>query len=706
MDKICNVCNKVLSESVVFCPECGAAWGEGTVPAHQNSQPQTAEQAQTFASTVKPPTLAPSPVPPPMKTIYTPQSQNRQWGEGTVLAPQNAHQQTTELPQSFAPSVTSSPTAPPMGTAYKTQPQNAHLQIIEQPQTFASTAPPPSTLQPQTAPPQTSPPIGATYTPQPQTPHQQTVRQQPQPVSPRTYTQPPVAQPYVPYQHPPQATKKSSKLPMIVGILGGAVGVVILLIILIVAFTPDGGGRTDRDLNSLGNNRDGTTIAEQQIPVAPPNLAELSPEQIFADNVDAVFILYTYDANWNALGSGSGFFISRCGIAVTNHHVVVGARNALIITEGGDEFYVGGFYSYDIGNDLAVIRVNAGGTNFSYLYIGDSEAIRVGESVYAIGSPHGHQNTFSISYVSSIVSEVFFDIYAIEGVIQITAPIYAGSSGGALLNSRGEVIGVTTAIDPRRANIGFAVPSSRIDLSAAERGQLLTLPIGDHMQIPGEDEIFYYVRFPSIPDFQSVSATATLVIGGSAEDMDFSVGEEFDFEYVYLYELAERHFVPDTDIYDVILGEHGFVMQTIQVIETRTYVYLYNSEQDVSLVYTYLWDIETFLVAIGQGNAFEQLFAGYVDREGEVSSLLGGWYSDGFELHYFSDGTGSARFFIAGTDTLDYEEDFRWISEGPGVMTYINGPFAGTTWNYLVIGDRITFTEVGTDSIAILDRIS
>jgi hypothetical protein len=294
-------------------------------------------------------------------------------------------------------------------------------------------------------------------------------------------------------------------------------------------------------------------------------------------------------------------------VAVTNHHVIVGEHRVMVITEDGNEYEVTGYYYFDINNDLAVIQVDGKGTEFAYLDIGDSDAVQVGETVYAIGSPDGDHNTFSISYVSRIAPSISFGIYTIADMIQITAPIYPGSSGGALLNAHGQVVGVTSAVNRQRPTVAFVVPISRINFGSIVSGQVLSFPLGASAQAPGLGNVVGYERFPFIPDFAAVSPNTTLILGGTARDMDFDVGDEYEFDYVYFYELAFRHFVPDTDKYDELLAENGFVMQDIIIYEETAQVFLYNPARDVSLLYVYLAEIEALLVAVGQGDAYTAL---------------------------------------------------------------------------------------------------
>src|SRR5215831_16875863 len=151
---------------------------------------------------------------------------------------------------------------------------------------------------------------------------------------------------------------------------------------------------------------------------------------------------------------GSGFFVDSHGTLVTNHHVVEEASSALVKTSDGAYYPVEGVLADDAEHDLAVLKVK--GRNFALLLLGDSSKVRLGDRVIAIGSPLGLESTVSDGIVSGLREE------GDSEVVQTTAPISPGSSGGVLLNSRGEVIGVTTFFSREGQNLNFAIPSNNI----------------------------------------------------------------------------------------------------------------------------------------------------------------------------------------------------------------------------------------------------
>lgn len=195
--------------------------------------------------------------------------------------------------------------------------------------------------------------------------------------------------------------------------------------------------------------------------------AELTPEEIYATCSPAIFYIEVYDKSGNALGSGSGFFIDGNGTAVTNYHVIDGAHSAKIqLSDTGEVFDVAGVYDCSADNDWAVIKVNYNSKN--YLKIGDPATVVGAAKVYAIGSPLGLQNTISeglISNPSRILGGVEY--------IQISAPISHGSSGGALVNKYGQVIGITSGGFDEGQNLNIVVPMTA--LSGYSHGSVTAL---------------------------------------------------------------------------------------------------------------------------------------------------------------------------------------------------------------------------------------
>ena len=154
------------------------------------------------------------------------------------------------------------------------------------------------------------------------------------------------------------------------------------------------------------------------------------------------------------LGSGSGFIIDRSGYILTNYHVIEDAdRITVTLTDG--RVLNGDVVGTDPAIDVALLKVSSS-TPLPVAPLGNSDELRVGEWVCAIGNPLGYVHSVTVGVVS-FMGRKLFDA-SLDDYIQTDAAINFGNSGGPLLNARGEVIGINAAISSRAASIGFAVP--------------------------------------------------------------------------------------------------------------------------------------------------------------------------------------------------------------------------------------------------------
>src|SRR5580700_7303674 len=157
-------------------------------------------------------------------------------------------------------------------------------------------------------------------------------------------------------------------------------------------------------------------------------------------------------------GMGSGFLVTPDGYAVTNSHVVHGRHSCTATTEEGDKI-AADLVGDDPSTDLALLRLAA--RDLPYTTFGDSQALQVGQLVIAMGNPFGFRSTVSTGVVSAVGRAMRSEFgRLIENVVQHTAPLNPGNSGGPLVDSRGRVVGINTAVIAMAQGLGFAIPSS------------------------------------------------------------------------------------------------------------------------------------------------------------------------------------------------------------------------------------------------------
>jgi serine protease Do len=201
----------------------------------------------------------------------------------------------------------------------------------------------------------------------------------------------------------------------------------------------------------------GFTCSASSVTAQTP-AASLTPAQIAARARSSVVLLRT------PAGLGSGFAVDKSGRVATNLHVLGGGSALTVVSADGRELSDVDVLAVDVGHDLAVLRVR--GQTLAPLRLADSDRVQPGDHVVAIGHPLGLANTVSDGLVSAVRK-----IAAELTVLQISAPISPGSSGGPLLDDHGDVIGVSTMVATEGQNLNFAIPSNALrPLLAADKG--------------------------------------------------------------------------------------------------------------------------------------------------------------------------------------------------------------------------------------------
>jgi len=185
------------------------------------------------------------------------------------------------------------------------------------------------------------------------------------------------------------------------------------------------------------------------------------------------------------IGGGSGFIISSDGYVVTNKHVVVDTEAEYTVLLNNGDKHPAKVLARDPSNDLAILKID--GKNFPTLQLGDSDSLKVGQSVIAIGNALGEfRNTVSTGVVSGLARSITASSgpsssERLLGLIQTDASINPGNSGGPLMDTTGQVIGINVAVAQGAQNIGFALPINQVKQtieSVRKNGRLVRAWLG------------------------------------------------------------------------------------------------------------------------------------------------------------------------------------------------------------------------------------
>ena len=505
--------------------------------------------------------------------------------------------------------------------------------------------------------------------------------------------------PHSPHMSPPPKKSSISKM-MLAGVLGGLL-VLVIGIVLILAL--GNRGETDvADENDYLYADENDLYEEDEYEDEEDENDELAPltaREVYEANVDAVFTVFMRIPDYwseaeiaefiryplflptgSYIPIGSGFFVDDTGVAVTNHHVVVGLEDIVARTHDGDVYDILGYYIYDTDNDIAVIQVD--GSGFTYTTFTEIP-IEVADYVFAIGSSDGDPNTFTSGVISRFADEVTFGgdglVYTVTDMLQFTAPIYGGNSGGPLFNQFGQVVGVVSAGSITRPSVGFAVRIERVDLDEALSASVSSFPLGDGVTVTAAAARDYYEWFPTVPTFESVSNLVEFIGGGFGEDLGLDF---FGYERIYLYDIPEESVQRAVDDYEDALFARGFEWQDVHNLdEGSSWVFFYNEREDISVSLWYLWDDEEMLVAIGYGNIFEESHSAERTRN---EAFVGTWdwdMDDDYTYVFNADGTGTRGF--SGNII-----DFNWRTEDGNL--FIQAGFVIESWSYTIAGNVLT----------------
>jgi S1-C subfamily serine protease len=223
--------------------------------------------------------------------------------------------------------------------------------------------------------------------------------------------------------------------------------------------------------------------------------------------------------------SGSGFVIDKAGRIVTNYHVVQDAENVQVSFSGEDNVDAR-VIGVDPSTDIAVLQIDAQARALVTLPLGESDTVRVGDAVVAIGNPFGLERSVTAGIVSALQREITApNGFAIDEVIQTDAAINHGNSGGPLLNADGQVIGVNAQIESEtggNVGIGFAIPINTVKEVVSqiiESGKVEHAYMGIEMQTIDSD-LTEQVRLPA----ESGVLVSRVVAGSPADEAGLEGG--------------------------------------------------------------------------------------------------------------------------------------------------------------------------------------
>ena len=277
------------------------------------------------------------------------------------------------------------------------------------------------------------------------------------------------------------------------------------------------------------------TIVEQ---VGPAVVKIVTTRELILDN-------FFFQIVEEQQGVGSGVIVEPDGTILTNNHVIADAKEILVFLPDGRSF-TGEVLGRDEFSDLAVIKIE--GEDLPTAPLGSSKDLRVGEPVVAIGNPFGFDNSVTAGRVSALGRNITIDPRSgldLQNMIQTDASINPGNSGGALLNNRGEVIGINTAVYQPGQGIGFAIP---IDSAKEVMDQLK--------------------RHGRVVRLGALGGTLTPQI---AQELSRQLGEEVPDSGAYILAVQEGGPAAQAGIQtgDVIVSVNGAPIRTMEELVTK-----------------------------------------------------------------------------------------------------------------------------------------
>lgn len=268
-------------------------------------------------------------------------------------------------------------------------------------------------------------------------------------------------------------------------------------------------------------------------------------------------------------GIGTGFIINEEGYVVTNQHVIDGA-STITVNLNGNKKYQARVVGQDYELDLAVLKIDAE-EKLATLKLGDSDTMRVGEWVVAIGNPYGLDHTVTAGVVSAKGRPIQIENRVYKNLIQTDAAINPGNSGGPLLSTKGEVIGINTAVDAQAQGIGFAISintAKEVLDELINKGKVIRPYIGVWLQ-PVDEKLAGYLGVNQAEGM----VVANVVAGGPAAqaglkkyDVILKVDKKTINNYDELQEILKSKRVGDKVLLEIIRNQKPLLV-TVNLAE-------------------------------------------------------------------------------------------------------------------------------------------
>lgn len=319
------------------------------------------------------------------------------------------------------------------------------------------------------------------------------------------------------------------------------------------------------------------SVTEESMPSVVSIIIEKTAGSIYESDLFSVIPYYGDQNSLEQVGAGTGFFVSADGLILTNKHVVADENAVYSILTNDGEKYTVDILSKNPVQDVAILKINNGESKvFKPLTLGDSSTIKLGQTAIVIGNVLGEfQNTLSVGVISGLERTVVAQgngiVEKLEDIIQTDAAINQGNSGGPLLNSKGEVVGINTAVSLQGESIGFAIPINvaKRDLEQILNEGKISYPfLGIRYVIISDDskeELEVNVNYGALIVFSEEGESPSIIKDSPAFKADLKEGDvvlEVDSQKITeknnLTKIMQNYFPGDEIVLKVLRDEEEF----------------------------------------------------------------------------------------------------------------------------------------------------